>query len=187
MIQGITSVIQALAPNDAIDPVSVSHVCPPQQGVFVDQYKGILGPIVQRLGQAITASRSNPVDSQPALVQSLNALTACFKGLSPSDDEMWDLTEDEEDIAVRNEGTRLAREDGRINELRGNIESALSTLVSVWNGDGEVADVSLDLSLCPPRHGLTLCPVDIIIGQACHHVFRHSHCPLATAPTPPRN
>lgn len=105
--------------------------------------QGIMGPIVHRLGQAISASRSDPVNSQPALVQSLNALTACFKGLSPSDDEMWDLTEDEEDVARRNEGIRVAREhDPRIRDLRANIETSLSSLVSVWNGDGEVADVS---------------------------------------------
>lgn len=55
---------------------------------------------------------------------------------------MWDLTEDEEDVARRNEATRMARDTGRITELRGNIEAALSTLVGVWNGDGEVADVS---------------------------------------------
>lgn len=101
-------------------------------------------PIVYRLNQAISASRSDPANTQPALVQSLNALTACFKGLSPSDDEMWDLTEDEEDVARRNEGIRQAREHNpRVRELRASIETALSILVGVWNGDGEVADVSL--------------------------------------------
>lgn len=56
---------------------------------------------------------------------------------------MWDLTEDEEDVARRNEGVRVAKETDRIRELRGGIEAALSNLVAVWNGDGEVADVSL--------------------------------------------
>jgi hypothetical protein len=55
---------------------------------------------------------------------------------------MWDLTEDEDDVAKRQRNTELVRGDGRILELRGNIETALSSLVSVWNGDGEVADVS---------------------------------------------
>jgi hypothetical protein len=90
----------------------------------------------------MNASRSNPVEYQHALVQSLNALTACFRGLSPPDDEMWDLTEDEEDVSARTQATELARQDGRIQELRGNIELALSNLVVVWNGDSEVADVS---------------------------------------------
>lgn len=55
---------------------------------------------------------------------------------------MWDLTEDEEDVSRRNESVRLAKDTDRIRELRGGIENALSTLVGVWNGDGEVADVS---------------------------------------------
>lgn len=56
---------------------------------------------------------------------------------------MWDLTEDEEAIEGRKRATELVRSDGRILELRGGIESALGSLVSVWNGDSEVADVSL--------------------------------------------
>jgi hypothetical protein len=55
---------------------------------------------------------------------------------------MWDLTEDEDDVAKRQRNTELVRGDGRILELRGNIETALSSLVSIWNGDSEVADVS---------------------------------------------
>jgi hypothetical protein len=55
---------------------------------------------------------------------------------------MWDLTEDEEAIEGRKRATEAVRSDGRILELRGGIESALGSLVSVWNGDSEVADVS---------------------------------------------
>ena len=55
---------------------------------------------------------------------------------------MWDLTEDEDDVARRQRNTELVRGDVRILELRGNIETALSSLVSVWNRDSEVADVS---------------------------------------------
>jgi hypothetical protein len=105
--------------------------------------QGILNPIVYRLSQAISSARSDPQTSQPILVQSLNCLTACFKGLSPSDDEMWDLNEDEEVVERRKRDTEVVRGDVRIMELRGGIESALSSLVSVWNGDNEVADVRL--------------------------------------------
>jgi len=56
---------------------------------------------------------------------------------------MWDLTEDEEAVSARTQATELARQDGRIQESRGNIELALSNLVVVWNGDSEVADVSI--------------------------------------------
>jgi hypothetical protein len=56
---------------------------------------------------------------------------------------MWDLNEDEEVVERRKRDTEVVRGDVRIMELRGGIESALSSLVSVWNGDNEVADVRL--------------------------------------------
>jgi len=56
---------------------------------------------------------------------------------------MWDLNEDEESVENRKRATELVRSDGRIVELRSGIESALGGLVSVWNGDSEVADVRL--------------------------------------------
>ena len=102
-----------------------------------------MNPIVNRLSQAISSAQADPQTAQPVLVQSLNCLTACFKGLSPSDDEMWDLNEDEEAVEGRKRQTEEVRGDARIMELRGGIESALGSLVSVWNGDSEVADVSL--------------------------------------------
>jgi hypothetical protein len=54
---------------------------------------------------------------------------------------MWDLNEDEESIENRKRATEAGRSDGRIVELRSGIESALGGLVSIWNGDSEVADV----------------------------------------------
>jgi hypothetical protein len=54
---------------------------------------------------------------------------------------MWDLNEDEESIENRKRATEAGRSDARIVELRSGIESALAGLVSVWNGDSEVADV----------------------------------------------
>ena len=59
---------------------------------------------------------------------------------------MWDLTEDEESVESRKRATEMVRSDGRIVELRSGIESALGGLVSVWNGDSEVADVRPPLS-----------------------------------------
>jgi hypothetical protein len=54
---------------------------------------------------------------------------------------MWDLTEDENDVENRKRAAEAARSDARIMELRRNVEGALGSLVGVWNGDGEVADV----------------------------------------------
>nr|XP_019048282.1 hypothetical protein I302_02051 [Kwoniella bestiolae CBS 10118]OCF27212.1 hypothetical protein I302_02051 [Kwoniella bestiolae CBS 10118] len=125
VIQGITSVIQALAPADAVGPV-----------------EGIISPILSRIAQSLQQYSVDRANAQPALVQATAALTACFKGLSPSEDEMFDTT-DEGDEAAREEAITLTREDPRIVELRRGIENAVEGLVSVvgrGEGDAEVAD-----------------------------------------------
>lgn len=121
VIEGITSVIQALRPTEAVGPV-----------------QGILGPIVDRLGAAVQVAQSNPAEAANALVPAMNALTACFKGLSPSDDDMFDLSEDDE--TERNQGIAIARAQPVMIDLRQRTESAIQGVVQVWNGDSEVAD-----------------------------------------------
>ncbi|WWC85404.1 uncharacterized protein L201_000267 [Kwoniella dendrophila CBS 6074] len=125
VVQGITSVIQALNPPDAVGPV-----------------EGIISPILTRISQALQHYSTDPANAQPALVQATAALTACFKGLSPSEDEMFDTT-DEGDEAAIEEAIARTREDPRIVELRRGIESAVEGLVGVvgrGESDAEVAD-----------------------------------------------
>lgn len=94
--------------------------------------QGILGPIVDRLGLAVQSA------DPTVLVQAMYALTACFKGLAPSDDDMFDsLDEDDE---VKAEAIRLARADPSMIALRQRAEEAFTGVVQVWNGDAEVAD-----------------------------------------------
>lgn len=107
MIQGITSVIQALPPAEAVGPVA-----------------GILTPIVDRLDAA---------QDPAALVQCMHALVACFKGLSPSEDDIFEEGVDTEAIA---------RARPLVQPLRQRIEQSVTNVVAGWNGDGEVADVS---------------------------------------------
>ncbi|WVR03182.1 hypothetical protein IAU60_000173 [Kwoniella sp. DSM 27419] len=120
VIQAITSVIQALAPDDAIGPV-----------------EGIIAPILSRISTAIQAYSSDPANAQPALIQSTACLTACFKGLSPSEDDIFDTSD--EDESEREEKVKIAREDSRMVALRQGIESAIEGLVGIWSGDIEVA------------------------------------------------
>ncbi|WRT63297.1 uncharacterized protein IL334_000202 [Kwoniella shivajii] len=125
VIQGITSVIQALAPADAVGPV-----------------EGIISPILLRISLSLQQYSVDPSNARSSLVQSTAALTACFKGLSPSEDDMFDTT-DEGDEAAREEAILAVRGDSRIVELRRGIESAVEGLVGVvgkGEGDAEVAD-----------------------------------------------
>ncbi|ORY23548.1 armadillo-type protein [Naematelia encephala] len=122
VIEAITSVIQALSPGDAIGPV-----------------ESILGPILDRLGSAIAAAQLDPVSTAPLLVQTMSALTASFKGLSPAEDDIFDLTS-EDDITATEEAIRSARCDQRMVVLRSRMEESIRGAVGTWNGDGEVAD-----------------------------------------------
>lgn len=101
--------------------------------------KGILRPIVDRINMAVQYFSTDPESAHPALVQAMNSLAASFKGLSPSDDDMFDLSDDDDgdkDLAVAQ-----AREDPRLVNLRQSIEQAIGGVVNVWDGDSEVADV----------------------------------------------
>ena len=113
VIQGITSVIQALDPEAAVGPV-----------------EGIIAPIVDRLDMAVQQG------DMEGLLSSMNALAACFKGLAPSEDEMFDTDETPKDIGP-------ARE--RLRGLRERVERSVGGVIGVWQGDGEVADVSFTL------------------------------------------
>jgi len=57
--------------------------------------------------------------------------------LSPSDDDIFDTPDEELPAAVK-----VAREDERMVRVRGRVEELVGRVVGVWNGDGEVADVS---------------------------------------------
>lgn len=100
-----------------------------------------MNPIVDRLSQAVTAVQADP-SAQPILVQTISALTASFKGLSPSDDDIFDLSDEGPSSEEKEEAIRAARQDPRLSALRAKIEDAVKGVVSVWNGDGEVAEVS---------------------------------------------
>ncbi|KAK4687604.1 importin-13, partial [Tremellales sp. Uapishka_1] len=121
VVEAITSVIQALSPGDAIGPV-----------------EGILTPIIDRLSQAVTSAHADIVSAQPALIQTMNALTACFKGLSPSEDDIFETSEEDDEEKTRLIGA--AREDPRMILVRTRIEQGINGVVQVWNGDSEVAD-----------------------------------------------
>ncbi|KAL7420320.1 hypothetical protein Q5752_005289 [Cryptotrichosporon argae] len=123
VIEGITSVIQALKPADAIGPV-----------------QGILAPIVDRLVHSVSAAQADLVNARPLLVQSMNALTACFKGLSPSEDDIFDALDDDEVSGSKNMAISAARADAGMTQLRARTEQAVADVVQVWDGDAEVAD-----------------------------------------------
>ncbi|ORX41250.1 armadillo-type protein [Kockovaella imperatae] len=106
VIQGITSVIQALTPRAAVGPV-----------------ESIISPILDRLAAA---------SDHPSIVKNSAALTACFKGLAPSDDDMFDL-ESEKSQAEKDRAVLEVQ--GDMASLRERIETTIAQVVERWDGD----------------------------------------------------
>ncbi|RSH89503.1 hypothetical protein EHS25_002053 [Saitozyma podzolica] len=102
-------------------------------GAFSDLH-GKIGDLGTKVIQAITSviQALSPPDAigpvEPALVQSMNALAACFKGLSPSDDDMFDL-DDGDETTDKAAAVAAARSDPTMLSLRGRIESAITAVV----------------------------------------------------------
>ena len=80
-----------------------------------------------------------------SLIQNLSALTACFKGMSPNDDDIFDLDEAPEE---NTEAIETAREDDGLVHLRAGLEQAIAKTVEGWNGDGEIGDVGFPVLGC---------------------------------------
>ena len=118
------------------------------------------------------ASQSDPVRAQPVLLQAIEAMTACFKGLWPSDDDMFDLVDETVDPKDKQAAVAAARLDGRAIALRERIERSVASVVQVWTGDGEIADVSR----CQLAVSVLMVLGDILAIQILNFViFRDPH------------
>lgn len=101
----------------------------------------------------------------------MNALTACFKGLSPSEDDMFETSADDE--AAKNAAIARARADPGMTALRQQTEQAISAVVQVWNGDSEVADAissllkQATLSSTATLISLSAMPLLTLVCAAC--------------------
>nr|ODO01293.1 hypothetical protein L204_02021 [Cryptococcus depauperatus CBS 7855] len=152
VIQGIASVIQALQPADAIGPA-----------------EGIVSPIIDRMLAAASFAHSNPAKAQPLLIQSINSLNASFKGLAPSDDELFDSSED---LGDKTDDIRRVCEDEGLVRLRERIYMAIEGVVDAWNGDSEVAEAISNLlknvsSNPPTLISLSPLPLLTLVTLAC--------------------
>lgn len=105
------------------------------------------------------------------LVQAMNSLTACFKGLSPSDDDLFDSLEGDDE--AKTAAISVARADPSMVALRQRTEGAISGVVQVWNGDAEVADAissllkQATLSTSETLVSLSALPLLSLVCAAC--------------------
>lgn len=74
-------------------------------------------------------------------MQQLETLTACANGLTPSDEDMFDL--EPEETASTSRALEMCRQDSRLVRLREGILQTVSKVIEIWGADVEVASVSV--------------------------------------------
>jgi len=90
------------------------------------------------LSQAISSYQAD-ASTQPDLFQAIEALTACFQGLTPSDDDMFDDIENDQESRLA--AITATRSDLRMVHLRQRCEQRITEVIQGWKGDSEIGDV----------------------------------------------
>jgi hypothetical protein len=83
-----------------------------------------------------------PDAAKTIAMQQLETLTACANGLTPSDEDMFDL--EPEETASTSRALETCRQDERLVKLREGILQTVSKVIEIWGADVEVASVSPD-------------------------------------------
>jgi hypothetical protein len=81
-----------------------------------------------------------PEAARTIAIQQMETLTACANGLTPSDEDMFDL--DPEETATTSRSLETSRHDPEMAKLREGILQAVSRVIEIWGNDIEIASVS---------------------------------------------
>jgi len=129
VIQSISSVIQALPPEEAIGPI-----------------ESIVSPIVARLTEALDAAVTRPEEARLVCVRQLQALSGAAKGLTSPEDPFFSFDEtDSKEAFSQAKRVHIVRGEPRILHLREAIMGSVSRAMSLWSTDPEISDSLSDL------------------------------------------
>lgn len=128
VIQSISSIIQALPPDEEIPPI-----------------EAIVNPVVQKLGEALQSSVALLDEARTMAIQQLDTLSGVAKGLTRLTDGILIFSEQDEEQNGQLDAINRAREDPRMIKLRDSIFGALRGVVDLWSTDAEVAAALSDL------------------------------------------
>ncbi|KAJ9116745.1 hypothetical protein QFC20_000680 [Naganishia adeliensis] len=138
VIEAICSVLQAIPPADAVDPIMT-----------------IVTPVVDKLDHCLDAAATAPDAARAISMHQLQALTACANGLTPAEEDMFDLDPDATASTARS--LEATRNDPRLQQIRNRILHAVSRVMDTWSQDTEMATTLISL---PPS------PLLYMIGSA---------------------
>ncbi|KAF7312093.1 hypothetical protein MIND_00221600 [Mycena indigotica] len=137
VLQGIASVIQALAPMDEIAPL-----------------EAMVTPVVRKLKSALDAAVTHPEAARAVSIQHFEIIAAIAKGLTHVTDSLGSDNSDQSEIMV----LRTAREDPRMQAARDGIFECITRTAQLWSDDAEVGIMLSDLF-----KGITALPDDITL------------------------
>ncbi|KAJ7725697.1 hypothetical protein B0H16DRAFT_1593986 [Mycena metata] len=157
VLQSIASVIQALPPAEAIAPV-----------------EAMVGPILQRLGEALGAAGAHPEPARLASILQLEILSGVAKGLTRTADPM--SFDEDESGGAEAEAVRAAREDPRTGALRAALFDAIAQVAELWSADAEVGQALSELfkaiTALPADVTLLSLPAGPLLGVVCRAAGR---------------
>ncbi|KAF8637543.1 hypothetical protein AX17_002750 [Amanita inopinata Kibby_2008] len=159
ILQSISSVIQALPPEEEIPPV-----------------EAIVQPIVQKLASALQSSVALPEEARSMAILHLETLSGIAKGLTRLSEDVF-VTEDNPALQVELEKIRKARDDLRMIKLRDDIYGTLRSVVDIWSTDASINHALGDLfkSITCLPHDITLIslPAGPLLEFVCFAAQRH--------------
>ncbi|OCB89261.1 ARM repeat-containing protein [Sanghuangporus baumii] len=159
IVQSIASVVQALPPEQQIEPVET-----------------IVAPIVEKLAEALSVKGPFQDAARNVAVQQLQALTGVAKGLTRQSDILF-AYEDEDEITATLEKIEAARNDSRMVNLQDGIIEEIRAVTLQWSTDATTADAMSNLIVAitalPADVTLLSLPPVVLFEIVCVAMFRH--------------
>ncbi|TDL27101.1 ARM repeat-containing protein [Rickenella mellea] len=159
VIQSISSVIQALPPDEEVQPV-----------------EAIVSPVVAKLSEALNSASQLPEEARAVAILQLQTLTGCAKGLTRATDVLFTL---DESPSTQEEVDRMkrTREDPRMEKLRDAIIQGIRGTMELWSNDATTGDALSELvksiTALPSDMTLLSLPPGPLLELVCAVVQRH--------------
>ncbi|GAA5940498.1 uncharacterized protein JCM15063_002352 [Sporobolomyces koalae] len=147
VLESVASVVQALEPEQIVEPILVSHL---GTGARLTTMADIVpsqtltNPIISKLEVTLQGRNSPDEDLKQTCITQLVYLTSLTKGLSTPEPEVLDLDVSFDDTIIRENATRVM-DDARIKDLRTRLGTAIEGTAKYWASDLEVVSALSDL------------------------------------------
>ncbi|KAK4704197.1 importin-13, partial [Phenoliferia sp. Uapishka_3] len=147
VLEAVASVVQALPDDKIVEPLLT--LTNPIVGKFhssIDMF-GQVGASQTSYFRSLIADLLHlqlPTEARDLCLQQLGWITACAKGLSDPDDDLFDLDTSIDDSVAQRESSAVVQSDPRVAEMRTRLAHAVQGVARTWAGDIEVAQALAD-------------------------------------------